>query len=185
VRFDCTAKFKKEPFAQDHYSSVAPKSKYFATAKKLFKANAGQLPKDNTRPATDCFGIAHRAGVVSRDDGLLRIRHLGQSLQTARAGGCIGNGRRRARARRESDGKQSASLDCGAQCFGSADQSRGNAQKNRPSWRPRFIKDSAAGFCLQRDRVLGTDRRIVSQLREEGSLVSKCGPLKGNPEQSE
>jgi nucleoside phosphorylase len=50
VRFDCTAKFKKEPFAQDAYSSVAPKSKYFATAKKLFKANAGQLPKDNTRP---------------------------------------------------------------------------------------------------------------------------------------
>ena len=49
-RGPCTAKFKKEPFAQDHYSSVAPKSKYFATAKRLFKANAGQLPKDNTRP---------------------------------------------------------------------------------------------------------------------------------------
>jgi nucleoside phosphorylase len=50
VRFDCTAKFKKEPFAQDHYSTVGTKRNYFATAKKLFKANAGQLPPDNTRP---------------------------------------------------------------------------------------------------------------------------------------
>src|SRR5437016_12786648 len=49
VRFDCTAKFKSEPFHADHYSSVAPNTKFFATAKKLFKANAGQLPKDNTR----------------------------------------------------------------------------------------------------------------------------------------
>ena len=49
VRFDCTAKFKKEPFAQAHYSSVAAKSTHFATAKTLFKANSAQLPKDNTR----------------------------------------------------------------------------------------------------------------------------------------
>src|ERR1700724_1860799 len=50
VRFDCISKFKSKPFCKAHYSSVAPKTKYFATAKKLFKANAGQLPKDNTRP---------------------------------------------------------------------------------------------------------------------------------------
>ncbi len=50
VRFDCISKFKSEPFHSAHYSSVAPKTKYLATAKKLFKANAGQLPKDNTRP---------------------------------------------------------------------------------------------------------------------------------------
>jgi len=49
VRFDCTAKFKKEPFAQAHFSSVAAKSTKFATAKKLFKANSAQLPKVNTR----------------------------------------------------------------------------------------------------------------------------------------
>ena len=36
VRFDCTAKFKKEPFAQAHFSSVAAKSTKFAQAKKLF-----------------------------------------------------------------------------------------------------------------------------------------------------
>ena len=49
VRFDCISKFKKEPFHSAHYSSAALKTKYFATAKRLFKANAGQLPKDNSR----------------------------------------------------------------------------------------------------------------------------------------
>lgn len=50
VRFDCIAKFKKQPFAQAHYSSTAAKQTEFATAKSLFKANSAQLPKDNTRP---------------------------------------------------------------------------------------------------------------------------------------
>ncbi len=49
VRFDCTAKFKKEPFAKAHYTSVPPKTTHFAVARSLFKANAQQLPKDNTR----------------------------------------------------------------------------------------------------------------------------------------
>jgi len=50
VRFDCTSKFKGEPFAHDHYASAAPTTKFFAEAKQLFKANSGQLPPDNTRP---------------------------------------------------------------------------------------------------------------------------------------
>src|SRR6266700_7523255 len=50
VRFDCTAKFKKEPFHAEHYSSIAVTRKFFKAAKTLFKTNAGQLPKDNTRP---------------------------------------------------------------------------------------------------------------------------------------
>jgi len=55
VRFDCTAKFKNkqvdgQPIATSHYSSVAVRAKHFASAKALFKANAGQLPKGNTRP---------------------------------------------------------------------------------------------------------------------------------------
>jgi len=50
VRFDCTSKFKSKPFHDKHFSSSTPKTKHFATAKRLFKANAGQLPKDNTRP---------------------------------------------------------------------------------------------------------------------------------------
>ncbi len=49
VRFDCTSKFKNAPFHSATYSSVAAKTKYLAKAKKLFKANADQLPKENTR----------------------------------------------------------------------------------------------------------------------------------------
>jgi Phosphorylase superfamily len=50
VRFDCTSKFKNETFHSSSFASVAAKAKFFAAAKKLFKANAGQLPTDNTRP---------------------------------------------------------------------------------------------------------------------------------------
>ncbi len=49
VRFDCTSKFKKEPFAQAHYQSSKPNAAHFRAAKSLFKVNAPQLPKDNTR----------------------------------------------------------------------------------------------------------------------------------------
>jgi hypothetical protein len=49
VRFDCISKFKNEPFHNASYSSVKPNGKLFAQAKKLFKANSDQLPKDNTR----------------------------------------------------------------------------------------------------------------------------------------
>lgn len=52
VRFDCTAKFKNRkryPFGDAHYVSRPANPKYFAAARKLFKANAAQLPKDNTR----------------------------------------------------------------------------------------------------------------------------------------
>lgn len=49
VRFDCLSKFKKQPFAQGHFSSEPAKTAKFAQAKTLFKANAGQLPKTNTR----------------------------------------------------------------------------------------------------------------------------------------
>jgi len=55
VRFDCQGKFKNKeiegkPIRAAHYASVVPKTKYVAKAKTLFKANASQLPKDNTRP---------------------------------------------------------------------------------------------------------------------------------------
>ena len=50
VRFDCIKKFKKQPFATASYSSTAPSAAHFSTARSLFKFNAAQLPKDNTRP---------------------------------------------------------------------------------------------------------------------------------------
>jgi nucleoside phosphorylase len=69
VRFDCIAKFKKEPFAQAHYSSAPAKTARFATARSLFKANASQLPKDNTRlPKIVRVGPkALRSSVVTTD----------------------------------------------------------------------------------------------------------------------
>ena len=50
VRFDCISKFKSKPFAKAIYTSKPADPKNFATARGLFKANSGQLPKDNTRP---------------------------------------------------------------------------------------------------------------------------------------
>ncbi|HEY8008215.1 MAG TPA: hypothetical protein VIE66_15775 [Methylocella sp.] len=49
VRFDCTSKFKKEPFATSSYKSFVARSIHFATARTLFRANAAQLPKESTR----------------------------------------------------------------------------------------------------------------------------------------
>ena len=40
---------QEEPFAQEHYTTSPAKTTHFATARSLFKVNAPQLPKDNTR----------------------------------------------------------------------------------------------------------------------------------------
>jgi hypothetical protein len=50
VRFDCQNWLKKEPYHDAIYHDGAVKTKYFAEAKRLFKANADRLPTDNTRP---------------------------------------------------------------------------------------------------------------------------------------
>jgi len=69
VRFDCTSKFKSKSFRMEHYSSVAPKTKYFAKANTLFKANSAQLPKENTRPPKIVRAApgALRSSVVTTD----------------------------------------------------------------------------------------------------------------------
>ena len=50
VRFDSRKWLKSAPFGSANYSSQAAQTKFFAKAQTLFKANAGQLPSDNTRP---------------------------------------------------------------------------------------------------------------------------------------
>ena len=50
VRFDCTSKFKSQPFAMDHFHSVSPNKHLFPQARELFNANAAQLPSENKRP---------------------------------------------------------------------------------------------------------------------------------------
>jgi nucleoside phosphorylase len=69
VRFDCTSKFKNEPFHDAHYTSKAPETKYFQKAKDLFSANSAQLPKDNTRPPKIAIvaGTALDHSVVTTD----------------------------------------------------------------------------------------------------------------------
>jgi hypothetical protein len=75
VRFDCLSKFKKQPFAQEHFSSKPAKTTKFAIAKTLFKANTGQLPKTNTR-APKIFAVkpGRRAGSRSATSPTRRSR---------------------------------------------------------------------------------------------------------------
>lgn len=50
VAFECQRWLKNEPFAHQNLRSEPPATRLFATARKLFKANAAQLPPENTRP---------------------------------------------------------------------------------------------------------------------------------------
>jgi hypothetical protein len=61
VRFDCKSWLKGEPFAQQSFKDGEASSKFLARAQTLFKANAGQLPKDNKRPPK----ILHSTGLSS------------------------------------------------------------------------------------------------------------------------
>ncbi|WP_202947319.1 phosphorylase family protein [Zavarzinella formosa] len=50
VRFDALKWLKSASFHQSVFTSSPMKAKFLAKAEKLFAANAGQLPRDNTRP---------------------------------------------------------------------------------------------------------------------------------------
>jgi nucleoside phosphorylase len=67
VRFDCLKWLKSEPFHNADYQDGAPKTKFFAKAKTLFKANSGQLPKDNTRPPKIVRSTNLAASVLTTD----------------------------------------------------------------------------------------------------------------------
>ena len=69
VRFDCTSKFKAEPFATAHYASRAADTAHFAVAEGLFKTNASQLPSDNNRAPkiTVTANTALKSSVVTTD----------------------------------------------------------------------------------------------------------------------
>ena len=67
-------------------ASVAPRRHHFAQAKKLFKANADQLPKDNTRPPKIVKAARDGPSVIGRDNRLLRLRHVRRPLSPARTG---------------------------------------------------------------------------------------------------
>jgi Phosphorylase superfamily len=67
VRFDCTKWLKTEPFHNQAFTDSAPNTKHLVAAKKLFKANAGQLPKTNTRAPRIVRSSGPSTSVITTD----------------------------------------------------------------------------------------------------------------------
>jgi hypothetical protein len=67
VRFDCKQWLKTEPFHDADYTAGTPRAKYLAKAGTLFKANGGQLPKDNPRAPKIVRSKAPAASVLTTD----------------------------------------------------------------------------------------------------------------------
>lgn len=67
VRFDCQKWLKKPPYAMTSFQDVAPTRKKLAVAKALFRMNAGQLPKDNTRPPKITVSSKLSSAVLTTD----------------------------------------------------------------------------------------------------------------------
>jgi hypothetical protein len=67
VRLDGLNWLKRAPFHDAVYTSRAPATRFFATAETLFHANAGQLPKDNTRPPKIVQSDNPASSVVTTD----------------------------------------------------------------------------------------------------------------------
>jgi hypothetical protein len=67
VRFDCIKWLKSAPFHDASFTGSKPATKYFAKAQTLFKANSGQLPKDNTRPPKIVQSSGLASSIVTTD----------------------------------------------------------------------------------------------------------------------
>lgn len=67
VRFDCINWLKNASFHDAIYKNSPPESKLFARAETLFKENAGQLPRDNTRPPKIVQTSGDTSSVVTTD----------------------------------------------------------------------------------------------------------------------
>lgn len=67
VRFDCLKWLKKTPFHAAVYKDSSPKTKFFAKAKVLFKANSDRLPKDNSRPPRITVSKRPTSAVLTTD----------------------------------------------------------------------------------------------------------------------
>ncbi len=67
VTFDCQKWLKKEPFGNSSFRSGAIKAKNFNVARQLFKANAGQLPPDNTRPPKITTATNQASAILTTD----------------------------------------------------------------------------------------------------------------------
>jgi Phosphorylase superfamily len=122
VRFDCQNWLKKEPFAAAVYRDGPAKTKYFAKARVLFKANSGQLPPDNTRPPKIVVATKDDQAVLTTDffgfdnsDNHWKLQGLGSVCEM----GDVMSRTRRSRPRAHA--------------------------RIRPTWQRRSTRDSAAG----------------------------------------
>ena len=155
VRFDCDKWLKREPFHDASYQDIKPASKYFAAAKTLFKANAGQLPKDNNRPPGDPSGYG--TSLLRTDHRLLWLRHLRQSFRPEGFGRRFRNGRRSAGPGGTADGRRRSPLGCGAQCLRSPDQGRRHHPRPGKSGRHHLQGIWPLEFRVQCNCLLGAD----------------------------
>jgi uridine phosphorylase len=67
VHFDGTKWLKKRPYGKASFHDGSASRKYLSTAKHLFKANAGQLPKDNKRSPRITIARSLPESVVTTD----------------------------------------------------------------------------------------------------------------------
>jgi nucleoside phosphorylase len=67
VRFDGIKWLKSAPYHAEVFKDAAPKTKFFAKVPALFKANAAQLPPDNTRPPKIILSKTPGTSVVTTD----------------------------------------------------------------------------------------------------------------------
>ena len=112
-------------FHDAQYKTSAPATKFFAKAQTLFKANAGQLPKDNTRPPKIEVSTGPDSSVVTTDffgfdtsDDHYGLKGLGDLSEMGDA--ILGMVAR-------PDGG-AAAVGCGAECVGPADQGGGDTE---------------------------------------------------------
>ena len=163
VRFDSQKWLKSASFAAQSYSSKPANPQFFAEAKTLFAANAGQLPKDNTRPPEIILvppgGLA--SSVVTTDffgfdtsDNHFKLQGLGDVSEMGDAVlGMVAQGL----------GAEAPVWIAVRNVSDPADQG-GARHDHRPGRRHR--QQDLQGvrpleFGLQRNRVLGADRRAL------------------------
>ena len=143
VRFDCLKWLKSEPYHNAVYKDGAPSTRLFATAKTLFKANSGQLPKDNTRAPRIVQSASLPKAVLTTDffgfdtsdnhyglQGLGAVSEMGDAVLGLVA---------------KDMGRQRSSLGCGAQRLRSPDKSRKARSSSRRRSRRRSTKATDAG----------------------------------------
>jgi hypothetical protein len=168
VRFDCTPKFKKEPFAQAHFTSSAPKNDTLRQGTVAVQGERGAAPEGQPASPQDHPGAGEWPGLVRRHHRLLRLRYVERPLQAARARRRLRNGRRGPRLGCLRDGGERAAVAGDPERLRPADQGRRpHAQTTGDAGRADLQGFWPMELGLQRDHVLGQHRRGVDRLSNQ------------------